>query len=563
MCKTTIPCNFQICCTIAAIFVALTGALSDQHAAHAQGSNEDYVDVGVTLEVLRHQGTDTPKLNVIAVNNGSRTAHDVEVVVDVVSPEDSSFFELENPIVPVGRLSQGDSKYSIRWSIPELGELQREVLEVKVRVRVPEGPVQFDNSRYPHELLGRVTTSSFESDIHKGNNTSRVWSYVVHGSGIWWQAAGNYSVVVSVDNRSPSPGETVNFTVATNRATRDKNHLPAPPIDLKVDIDLTGGLSVTGTPTYASGSDGTLTTPSSVRYRNGVFEVGTLKGGTLTLDPDPVQNSVTLPVTVSSSAAVNEQCLTARLTGNPPPGVGPHDDDISDNMAKVCLGQQEPPYFSTADIREFTSHPCVGNTDSPCDATDDIRVRAVDTTFDPPLPLVSETPLISVPDNARIRKYDSDTNSVNSEDIVSWQTPVDISLDEYSSEHERWSNVSISISYEMLNKNDEFDRVHFRGAVNALLNNDQRSVSMLSAFNPGASNNGPFELTGEFEKLGTYKVSQTVTATHDNNTDMDTSDDVEYAATGSYIFHVGPMSGTSGGGRRRQFLTSPAGPERY
>ena len=94
----------------------------------------------------------------------------------------------------------------------------------------------------------------------------------------------------------------------------------------------------------------------------------------------------------------------------------------------------------------------------------------------------------------------------------------------------------------MLNKNDDFDKVHFRGTVNALLNNGQRSVTVLSGFNIGASNNGPFELIGEFEKLGTYKVSQTVTATHDNNTPGDTNDDTQYSATGYYIFHVGPMA---------------------
>ena len=245
---------------------------------------------------------------------------------------------------------------------------------------------------------------------------------------------------------------------------------------------------------------------------------------------------------MANTATVNEQCLTATLTGNPPPGVGPGDDDISDNVAELCLDRQDTLYLNSADIREFTSHPCVGNTDWPCSSTDDIRVRAVDKTFDPPLPVVAETPVIQVPDKARIREYDGDTNSVNSEDVVSWQTPVDISLDEFSSEHERWSNASISISYEMLNKNDDFAKVHFRGDVNALLNNGQRSVSVLSAFNPGATGNGPFELIGEFEKLGTYKVSQTVTLTHDNNTDGDTSDDVEYSATGAYIFHVGPIA---------------------
>ena len=63
---------------------------------------------------------------------------------------------------------------------------------------------------------------------------------------------------------------------------------------------------------------------------------------------------------------------------------------------------------------------------------------------------------------------------------------------------------------------------------------------------PSASSFGPFELTAEFEKLGTYKVSYTITAKHDNNTPSDTNDDVSYTATGAYTFHVGPIGRTGG-----------------
>ena len=84
MCKLPIPCKIQICCIVAAIFTALTGALSSQHAAYAQGSNNDYVDVGLTLEVPESRSS--IDLNLIVVNNGTRAAYDVEVVVTFVSP---------------------------------------------------------------------------------------------------------------------------------------------------------------------------------------------------------------------------------------------------------------------------------------------------------------------------------------------------------------------------------------------------------------------------------------------------------------------------------------------
>ena len=72
--------------------------------------------------------------------------------------------------------------------------------------------------------------------------------------------------------------------------------------------------------------------PDTWRYSNGVIDVGTLVDG---------QNGpyfVTLPVSVSDNAVVNEQCLTVTITGNPPPGTGPRDDDISDNVAEGVFG---------------------------------------------------------------------------------------------------------------------------------------------------------------------------------------------------------------------------------
>ena len=67
---------------------------------------------------------------------------------------------------------------------------------------------------------------------------------------------------------------------------------------------------------------------------------------------------MTLPVTVASDAVVNEQCLTATLTGNPPPGTGPRDDDISDNVAKVCLGDQPAEPILAGEVETFTVYDC-------------------------------------------------------------------------------------------------------------------------------------------------------------------------------------------------------------
>ena len=535
---------------LAAVFAALTGAFFAAHVAYAQeGGENDYVDVAVILEAPDDQSATTRlDLNIVVVNHGARTAYDVEVVVDIVSPASSSHFYPPRG-VPVGSVSLENSNYRLRWSIPELGGLQRE--EVTVESSIYDNvDMTFDKRAYTHEFFGTVTTSSFDSN--PGNNTSRVWSvpYLVLRLRSFNGANGNYTVAVTVDEPSLSQGDTANFTITTGKLGGNG----AEPIDLQVAIDLTDGLTVSGAPSYTSTTFGgdPVTKPSSVSYDSGVFTIGTPLYPRAA--PYPAFHSVTLPITVASDAVVNEQCLTATLTGNPPPGVGPDDDDISDNVAKLCLGQILPlapvlPYFSSADLQEFVSHPCVGNSIHPCDSTNDVRVRAIYTAVDPPVIAGPGIPLIYIPDTSETREYDADTNSVNSRDKVSWQAPVGLSLVPLETEHERWTKwKDVKFSYVMLSKNSDFDKLHIRytdsigPTFKSLLNDGQReAVFFAGPHDPAPNGVGPWDGTVEFEKLGTYKVNYSNTLTHDNNTPTDT-DDVDYPVTGSYTFHVGPMA---------------------
>ena len=70
---------------VLALYLALAGAIFAPDPIHAQGGEDDYVDVAVMLEVPDTiQGSLNHDLNIIVVNRGSRTAYDVEVVVNVV-----------------------------------------------------------------------------------------------------------------------------------------------------------------------------------------------------------------------------------------------------------------------------------------------------------------------------------------------------------------------------------------------------------------------------------------------------------------------------------------------
>ena len=543
------------------IFATVLGlaAWAGAHSAssvHAQGGDNDYVDVAVILEVAEEvTSTTSQRINIIVVNQGSRTAYDVEVTVDVVEPDKSYYFQFETtyPVVPVGSASLENNARSFRWSIPALGGLQRaEISQVRVtHVHTTDPTLAFDNRSIPHEYFGEVTTSSFESHLHQGNNTSRIWSYRYSASRYYYrQAAGNYTVAVSVDEPNPSPGGAVNFTIAADITTpADYDGVDVPPIDMKVDIGLTGGLSVSGTPTYASGALGTSTVPASVSYSNGVFTIGTL-----TAD-DVTRHSVTLPVTVSSDAVVNEQCLTATVTGNPPPDTGPLDDDISDNVAKLCLGDQPAEPFASGQVDLFNIYPCVGNTNPPCDSTDDVRVRAVRNTDE--TVLRSGKALVHILDEEN-RIYDSHSNSVNAGTIVSWQIPVTWNAAEFNAVNTQWSNARDGFTASGTNGGAPPGRVHiraFEGETYAVIykmtpdTTPQWTFEDIVGFNPGTSN-GPFEYIAEFEKLGTYKLQFTAKLTRatldgDEDCDPNTANppvNQRFCASETYTLHVGPMA---------------------
>ena len=534
---------------------ALSAAFLGEPVAYAQDEDSDYVDLGLILEFPQDShGELSHALNIIVVNNGSRSAYDVEVVVKVEYPEDSSRF-LFLPDVSIGEASLENNAYSLRWSIPALGELQREEITPRIYHRILAGHnvgTTFDNSLVPHEVSGKVTTASFDRNL--GNNTARVWSYRYHVDATSQiQAEGNYTVAVSVDEASPSPGDTVNFTITADRDNPIRellnvSALTPPPIDLKVDIGFTGGLSVSGTPSYdPSGDD----KPDSVSYSNGVFNIGTLNMG----GREPPRYSVTLPISVASDAVVNEQCLTATLTGNPPPGTGPRDDDISDNVAKLCLGELSVIPLVSSQVDAFTIYPCVGDTNSPCDNTDDVRVRAVNKTGQPGTIFGSGNAVVHVRDRPN-RNYDSHDNSVNAGTKVSWQIPVTWNANKIDDIHTQWTNLRDGFAAGGTDGGSPPGRVHIRAF-------EDKSFEIIYKMTPDttppwtfedtvgynpASTNGPFIYVAEFEKLGTYKVEFTVKLTRptldgDENCDPDANNvNQRFCATETYTFHVGPIA---------------------
>ena len=524
-------------CLVAVVAASVALASLPYGPAAAQGERDDYVDVGLILEVPRTiSGAVSHDLNIIVTNAGSGTAYDVEVVVEVISPDKSFLKYLPSKEPTTGQVFFSSDRRSLRWVIPELGELQR--VESTPRVDTFEktgNTIIFDNEPYTHELFGRVTTPSFESDLHMGNNTSRVWSYSYRtNQESFVQAGGNYTVEVSTDDLFPAPGSITNFTITTDRSQHVLPGNPTPPIDLKVDIELTEGLSVAGAPTYASGALGTSTVPSSVDYSNGVFTVGTLK------KREPVRNSVTLPVRLASGATASGQCLTATLTGNPPPGIGPDDDVISDNVAKACLAPDGPVLLTKGQSGLLTLFPCVGEIAYPCGTDDTVELAVTGDTAAVEAGIFYGT---LQPEDVVVQVEDPVGRAVSGGDIL-WRTGNDapsespglgtlpgvaaklvapVAADGYS-QH------TFAIADATPGAANNPGSVRWRLTANdfTLLH----TTSKLS-FSHASLPSPRYDTVFEFSALGTYLVNITLGATHNS---------VPYTDTATYTFHVGPIA---------------------
>ncbi len=570
--------KFQIALiAVIAVLAALAGAFRNEPVAYAQEDDDrDYVDVGLFLEVPRDVAAAlSHDLNIIVVNNGSRTAYDVKVVVDVVYPTQSRFRYL--PEVPVGSASLEGT--SLHWTIPALGGLRREeVAAVVTHETAPPYTPVYNNDYYPHELFGRVTTSSFESDLHKGNNTSRVWSYGYRGNhSAYRQVGGNYYVTVSVDEPQPAPGDTVNFTVTADRTNPyEVAGSTAPPIELQVEIETTLGLTIGGTPSYHSTTSGGTTLPNlaSVTYSNGVFDIGTQKSSERTNIVDnrvPTRYSVTLPVTVASDADVSEQCLTATLTGKPPPGTGRLDDDIADNVAKLCLGDPPREPIVSGEVGIFTIYDCFARRTAPCPGTDGVRVRAVNKNIGSGLVMPPGTTIIGVQDPIA-RVYDSYVRrsaqqSVTDANTVSWQTASDansnfsgtrdgvkifFSSASFNGQRENWREVEGEhLTLRGVTGGDPPGDMYIRSARGGALSQMSSSNSWTVTYGGTSSDmdeESPALWFAEFSKLGTYVLEYTTIGNRDGTTGdcaakyLPSGVDAAYCDTETYTFHVGPTA---------------------
>ena len=410
-----------------------------------------------------------------------------------------------------------------------------------------------------------------------GNNRAEAWQ-IVRRSGITDPLLPSYSVALHYDDFFPATDGTgvVHLKVTVSRKPTSAF------LHGFVAIALAPGLSA-GTPMFAindtPGTEPMWSTTLHLSYSSGRFEIGTMASGGTTRDTNqPIDGektvSMTLPLTVASGAVLEEQCVTAEVFAQPPAGPGRFYDDGSDNRAKLCLGKPGIRLFQSGQIDTFTIYPCVGNTDPPCDATDDVRVRAVDKTVEPERILVPSTVVINI-NERQARTYDGHLRnnilqSVNDGNTVSWQTvrsyvdagnhrqysylpgvQIGFSRMPFNNHLSSWSRHSGErIVVRGVDGGDPPGSMHIRAGQTAnILSKMNAGNSWTATYNGSTSSTQPTVSTpwyAEFEQLGTYIVEYTtrnVHATNPGDCDFDTDGSNEsFCATETYTFHVGPLA---------------------
>ena len=521
----------------------------------AQGGPADAEFVDLAVEVIVPD--DIPsRFNhyflVTVANKGTFDAYDVEVRITIDIANVSGNLEVtasrENSPTPIPGLPEGtfandsDNTSTGVWRLDRLPAQQAYTASF-THVFNLSGSVR----SYDAEIRA---AEGFESEARLGNNTSR--AHQAYGPFTVRTPTGRRGVTASVDNRFPATDGTgmVNLTVT---ATRPRDNAYYYSKNVTVSVDLPTGLTP-GTATFDP-SDRNMTYDPVTSE----FAVGTMGRDLHT------EYKMTLPLTVSNGAVLEEQCLTAEINGVPEevlrllwvaPGVA--FDDVSDNVARLCLGASPVSVYTHGDIDIWTMYPCVGNTNEPCDSTDDVRVRSVDHAVSPARILDSGTVVVHVRDKPG-RVFDDHTGSVTDAATVSWQTStlfegrqylgtiqgprIRWSQQPFVDVRDQWTEWNRTFTATGLGGGEPLGNVSERwvgtGIGKAIMTSENSWTASYS--DPVTSRERPFLTMLEFEKLGTYVLDHTLEATHATNVDAQ-DQAIVYSGTNRTIIHVGPLS---------------------
>ncbi len=512
-------------------------------------------------------------------NAGNQTAYDVEVKFDLAAGRSLYYQELPAGTLekfPDGTIIEKNAQFTDAiWKIPELPA--GGIYEVTFRIygTRPSGLT----SRY----VATVTSAySHEGETRLHNNRDTVWQNWASTNSVNTPKM-DYLTRVRVDDRHPSAGDTVNFSVVVeNHKQSSTNENTEHILDGCVNVQLTAGLTA-GTPTFSKQisrrDDGAYTSPlatdsGSSFASSTTRECGDTSNATgfylLPRYTSANASIMTLPVTISSNANVSQQCITAEIFA----AQAPYEsiDDKPDNRTHYCLGHPTDIHvFDEGAVNVWTSSPCkYGVGGGSCDTAAEVEPRVFtelaqsggsgghshsDNDVDM---LDNGTALIHIKDVPG-RVFDGDDGSLNPGTSVSWMTATDEDPDFTGTRagvkvyrfrkfiynfRDNWENYNITYKATGLDGGDPPGKMSVRSPSSGRAFwelTPANSYTSRRATNYSVTSTPSSWRNMEFETLGTYVVDFTAHMKH-KTLENSAVTDKRFEGTGRAIFHVGPIA---------------------
>ena len=539
--------HFRLLCLLAAVFAAVfafSGPLQAQ-----EGAEHQYVDL-----VMSYEHSESIEVYYSVRNAGTQTATGVAVSFLLEDMSVSTFNFLKfitlRPTITDHR-TVDQTNQTFTWEIGTLspGETSKTLSFATADHR---GLLSGEES------IGVITATAKshqpELDFLSSNNVAKLYSFLRGGTGIARHMKENkLALLLSVDDLRPDAGGDVDFGLAAKQEAPEGNSLLYNVVDeIEIRVELSEGLEFKAGWTRPTGfttvGRSATWTPEAVSRR---------------IQVRPLMREIEIEVQLTSDSLdaipLEERCITAWLEDSIPP---PNPDYVLGSL-KQCLGDDPKVLFQSGELDLFTLYSCVGVTQIAYPCRDDNS----DSTVDNGMEMVAGADIRSqlapraqgvgrkedsrnvylMPGSVVVQVEDPGGRAVDSGNNLAWWARhtqgLMPTLDNSSQSSADWTQVRWEIASVKRPSNGHVHIFNEPRAFNIVNTNDKTQHPVgggLTSF--AASLKVEFAIDVKFDTLGTYVVDFSQETRNNNGTTGDTSDDVDYLATGRYTFHVGPIA---------------------
>ncbi len=379
------------------------------------------------------------------------------------------------------------------------------------------------------------------------------------------------SLLLSVDNLEPEAGGDVNFGLSAqnyNPGYVTSWHFGGHIADIVIQVELSDGLQ------FKSGWVPPDEFAIAFSGRSATWQPAAVdKKANTSGNAKPAFQEIAIQAQLTQSENLNdipleERCITAWVSSSKPP---PNPRNPLRRLTQ-CLGDDPPVLFNDQELGLFTLHPCVGVTpiaypcrDDDSDNTADNGLEVVahlrtDRQYAPRRQGVGRSSyfigghpydehgyLYLRPGSVIVQVKDPDGRVVDADGNLGWwaraTNGLETTLDNRSQLSDDWTHLRWEMASVQRPSDDGHARFFNTRRTTEFLNTDGLQYpadGTIGPFHSAFKADYPIDL--KFDTLGAYVFDFTQVSRNNNGTPSDTTDDVDYTATGRYTVHVGPVA---------------------